>query len=70
MLNPASWADGLGPFVTAVGLGDQMGLVAKVEEVNLPPKQLRRGNRYWRINSTQGAGYVLVVSDQLPMCHV
>ena len=28
------------------------------------------GNHYWRINSTQEAGYVLVVSDQLPMCHI
>ncbi|RST29589.1 hypothetical protein HMF7854_01130 [Sphingomonas ginkgonis] len=70
VLNPASWADGTGPFVKAVGLGDQMGLVDKVEEANLPPQQLRRANHYWRINSTPGAGYVLVVSDQLPMCHI
>ena len=41
-----------------------------MEEVNLPPKQLRKGNHYWRINSTLGAGYVLVVSNQLPMCHI
>ena len=25
---------------------------------------------YWRINSTPTAGYILVVSDQLPMCHI
>ncbi len=25
---------------------------------------------YWRINSTPTAGYVLVVSDQVPMCHI
>lgn len=70
VLNPASWADGAGPFVTVVGLGDKMALVTRVEEVNLPPKQLRKGNHFWRINSTEGAGYVLVVSDQLPMCHI
>jgi hypothetical protein len=70
VLDPASWADGTGPVVKAVGLGDQMGLVDRVEEVNLPPQQLRKANHYWRINSTQGAGYVLVVSDQLPMCHI
>ena len=70
VLNPASWADGPQPFITTVGLGNTMGLVSKVEEVNLPPKQLRKGNHYWRINSTLGAGYVLVVSDQLPMCHL
>jgi hypothetical protein len=41
-----------------------------VEEVNLPPKQMRKANHYWRINSTPSSGYVLVVSDQLPMCHI
>ena len=70
LLNPASWADGPGPFIKAVGLGNEMGLVESVEEVNLPPKNMRRANRYWRINSTPTAGYVLVVSDQLPMCHI
>lgn len=70
LLNPASWAEGTGPFIKAVGLGEQMGLVERVEDVNLPPKQLRRANHYWRINSTPTAGYVLVVSDQLPMCHI
>lgn len=70
LLNPASWIDGTGPFIKAVGLGEQMGRVDKVEEVNLPPKPMRRANHYWRINSTSTAGYVLVVSDQLPMCHI
>jgi hypothetical protein len=70
LLNPASWLDGTGPFIEAVGLGEQMGLVDRVEEVNLPPPQLRRANHYWRINSAPNAGYVLVVSDQLPMCHI
>ena len=70
VLNPASWAQGTRPFIETVGLGDQMGLVERVEEVNLPPKPLRKANHYWRINSSQGAGYILVVSDQLPMCHI
>lgn len=70
LLNPASWVDGTGPFIKAVGLGEQMGLVESVDEVNLPPKQMRRANHYWRINSAPTAGYVLVVSDQLPMCHI
>lgn len=70
VLNPESWADGVAPFVAKVGLGDKMGLVDRVEEATLPPPELRRGNHYWRINSTTGAGYVLVVSDQLPMCHI
>src|SRR3546814_12652860 len=70
ILDPASWARGSGPFVAAVGLGDKMGLVDSVDEASLPPKELLRGNHYWRINSTEKAGYVLVVSDQLPLCHI
>ncbi len=70
VLNPASWANGTAPFVKAVGLGDQMGAVDSVDEVNLPPRELRQANHYWRINSAPGAGYVLVVSDELPMCHI
>ena len=70
ILNPASWADGPAPFVAKVGLGDAMAPVAEVSEANLPPPQLRRANHYWRINSTATAGYVLVVSDRLPMCHI
>jgi hypothetical protein len=70
VLNPGSWANGVAPFVSAVGLGDRMELVERVEEAALPPKQLRVGNRFWRINSTKGAGFILVVSDRLPMCHI
>lgn len=70
LLNPASWTEGVGPFVKAVGLGEQMSLVERVAEVNLPPKQMRSGNRYWRIRSTQTSGYILVVSDQISMCYI
>lgn len=70
VLNPASWSDGVEPFIATVGLGNRMGLVESVNEASLPPKELRAANHYWRINSTEGAGYVLVVSDQLPMCHI
>lgn len=70
VLNPKSWANGVAPFVSAVGLGDKMGLVAQVNDAALPPPALRVGNHYWRINSTPGAGFILVVSDQMPMCHI
>jgi hypothetical protein len=70
VLDPKTWASGMGPFVSAVGLGEQMGLVAQVDEASLPPQELRVANHYWRINSTPGAGFVLVVSDRLPMCHI
>ncbi|RYE52116.1 MAG: hypothetical protein EOP18_11275 [Rhizobiaceae bacterium] len=70
VLDPGSWSSGPASFVAAVGLGDRLGLVDHVEDANLPPKAFRQGNLYWRINSTPGAGYVLVVSDRLPMCHI
>ena len=70
VLNPASWSEGIGPFVATVGLGSQMSLVETVGEEALPPQEMRTANHYWRINSTENAGYILVVSDQLPMCHI
>jgi len=70
VLNPASWAEGPEPFIAAVNLGSAMGYVRSVDAAALPPEQLRIDNRYWRINSTEGAGYILVVSATLPMCHI
>lgn len=70
VLNPDSWAHGTGAFTSAVGLGDKMGLVQSVDEAALPPPALRAGSHYWRINSTPTAGYILVVSDRLPICHI
>lgn len=70
VLNPASWANGPATFVASVGLGDKMGPVDRVDDAALPPQQFRRANHYWRVNSTPGAGYILVVSDQLPICHI
>ena len=70
VLNPASWADGPAPFQSTVGLGSMMGLVKDIEDAAKPPASLRQSNRYWRINATTSAGYILVVSDRLPMCHI
>lgn len=70
VLNPGSWAEGTEPFEATVGLGGKMSRVQTAVEVQLPPKELRAANHYWRINSTPDAGYMLVVSDQLPMCHI
>jgi hypothetical protein len=70
VLNPVSWAEGTAPFIAAVGLGNKMGLVDTIDEAALPPQALRVANHYWRINSTMNAGYILVVSDKLPMCHI
>src|SRR5665213_1586253 len=70
VLNPTSWSNGATAFVSAVGLGDKMGLVDRVEDVQLPPKPFRVANHFWRMNSTNGAGYMLIVSDRLPICHI
>jgi len=42
----------------------------KLPEPLLPPEPLRRGNRYWRINAGPNEGYALVVSRDIPMCHI
>lgn len=70
VLNPSSWANGPDGFIATVGLGGKMGLVPRVHEAQLPPPQLRVNNLYWRINPTEGVGYFLVVSGNLPMCHI
>lgn len=70
ILKPGSWTNGVERFVAAVGLGDGLEWVETVPESALPPPQMRRGNQYWRIAATQGAAYVLVVSDRLPICHI
>lgn len=70
VLNPASWASGTAPFIRTVGLGEVMGQVDTIPDVAQPPLSMRQNNHYWRINSTLAAGYFLVVSDTLPMCHI
>lgn len=70
VLQPASWSEGLAPFIAAVGLGDTISLVDRIAQEALPPEPLRVANHYWRINSAPDAGYILVVSDRLPMCHI
>lgn len=70
VLNPASWANGTKPFVEAIGLGESMVLIDAVPDVALPPQKMRAANHSWRINTTTDAGYFLVVSDVLPMCHI
>ena len=70
VLEPASWADGLGPFAAKLGLGNKAGWVESVDEAALPPPQMRVANQYLRINSTSNAGFILVVSDRAPFCHI
>jgi hypothetical protein len=69
-LNPASWSDGFGPFLAKLGLGNKAGFVPSVDETAMPPPQWREANHYLRINSSANAGYILVVSDRMPFCHI
>lgn len=70
ILQPGSWTNGVERFVAAVGLGDGLERAEGVPEAALPPPPMRQANHYWRIASTQGAAYVLVVSERLPICHI
>ena len=70
VLEPTTWIDGLGGFAAKVGLGTEAGWVRSVDDASLPPKELRVSNHYLRINSSANAGYILVVSDRLPFCHI
>ena len=70
VLEPATWVDGLGSFASKLGLGDKAGWVESVNEAALPPPQMRVANHYLRINSTPNAGFILVVSDRAPFCHI
>lgn len=70
VLNPESWTNGLEGFPDSLGLGNTAGWAKSANESTLPPKKLRVANHYLRINSTRDAGYVLVVSDRIPFCHI
>jgi hypothetical protein len=70
VLEPATWADGLDKFASKLGLGNTAGWVQSVNDAALPRKNLRIANHYLRINSTTNAGYILVVSDQVPFCRI
>ncbi len=70
LLEPATWSDGLDKFAARLGLGDKAGWVQSVDDAALPPEELRVANHYLRINSTPSAGYILVVSDRVPFCHI
>ncbi|WP_152048348.1 hypothetical protein [Aureimonas psammosilenae] len=69
-LQPASWNDGPGPFLAAIGLGNRVTSLAKVPPSALPPPELRRGLKHWKVPVSPKAGFVLTVSDALPICHV
>lgn len=72
VLDPASWSgpDGIAPLVDLSGLGGRINPVPSVIDAALPPQELRAANHYFRIDATRGEGFFLVVSDQLPMCHI
>jgi len=70
ILDPASWANDPGTFAERLGLGNKAGWVNSVDEAALPPQNLRVANHYLRINATIDAGFIIVVSDRIPFCHI
>lgn len=70
VLNPSSWLDDPARFLAAIDLGGAVFETESLPEPLLPPEPFRRGNRYWRINAGPSEGYALVVSRDIPMCHI
>lgn len=72
VLDPTSWSGpaGLAPLVALSGLGQRIAPVPSVIDTALPPEEFRSANHYFRIDATRGEGFFLVVSDQIPMCHI
>lgn len=70
VLDPASWIDGTTPFLEAMNLGEQVSEVASIPDHLKPPTSLRKGNRSFRIDVNDRAGFALVVSTEIPMCHI
>ncbi|WCL52859.1 hypothetical protein [Gimibacter soli] len=68
--NPASWQKGPQGFMDVMGMGDRLVPIREVIPPALPPESLRVANAFWRIKATDSAGYVLVVSGKIPMCHI
>ncbi|KQT73193.1 MULTISPECIES: hypothetical protein [unclassified Aureimonas] len=70
VLDPSSWLDDPARFLAAIDLGGAVFETESLPEPLLPPEPFRRGNRYWRINAGPSEGYALVVSRDIPMCHI
>ncbi len=72
VLDPSSWTgeQGIAPLVELTGLGERIYPVPGVIDAALPPAEFRRANHYFRVDATAGEGFYLVVSDQVPMCHI
>ena len=70
ILDPKSWADGPAPFLAAMRLGDRVSEVASIPDDLKPPQRLRKGNRSFRIDVSDRAGFALTVSTEIPMCHI
>ncbi|PYE22671.1 hypothetical protein C8J32_11028 [Rhizobium sp. PP-CC-3A-592] len=70
VLDPSSWLNDPARFLAAIDLGGAVFETESLPEPLLPPELFRRGNRYWRIITGPNEGYALVVSRDIPMCHI
>lgn len=70
LLNPQSWVKTDAPFLASMGIGDKVSHVETIDEAAKPPKSMQDANRYYEIRPTDTARFYLVVSYQIPMCHI
>ncbi len=70
VLDPSSWLNGPTRFLAAIDFGGAAFETESLPEPLLPPEPFRRGNRYRRLNAGPNEGYALVVSRDIPMCHI
>jgi len=72
VLDPTSWsgAEGIAPLVELTGLGSRIYPVPTVIDAAQPPAEFRMANHYFRVDATSRSGFYLVVSDQMPICHI
>ena len=70
ILHPESWVDGTEKFQASFELGDFLSPIGTVRNWERPPEPWRVANHYWKIQTAPDTGFTIVVSDQLPICHV
>lgn len=56
--------------MAAVNLGDQVSEVTSIPDELNPPQSLHQGNRSFRIDVSDRAGFALTVSTDIPMYHI
>lgn len=70
VLDPTSWRDGPQRFVASMTGAVTVSRPQMIPDRAQPPAGLRRGNEYWRVSGPGRAGFFLITSTEIPMCHI